>query len=68
MKTTKLEKEITAQTGVKTKLCLSEEHIATAGVVVKAVDNRVFVDNTFESILRRREKELKPKIAKILFS
>jgi len=61
-------KEITAKTGIETKLSLSQEHIQNAGVVVKTVDNKIFVDNTFESILKRQEKELKIKIAKILFS
>ena len=63
-----LTKQITARTNNKTKLTLAKEHIQSAGVMVKTVDNKIFVDNTFESIVNRREKELKTKIAKILFS
>ncbi|MDG6222767.1 MAG: V-type ATP synthase subunit E family protein [Candidatus Bathyarchaeota archaeon] len=63
----KLAKEITSKTGVETKLSFSNENITAAGVVVKTFDNKIFVDNTFDSILRREEKELKIKIAQILF-
>lgn len=64
----KLAKQITSETGVETKLSLSKENIDSSGVVVKTADNKIFVDNTFESILKRQEKELKIKIAKILFN
>ena len=63
----KAAKEVSARTGVKTNLSISEEPIADAGVVVKTLDGKVFVDNTFGAILRRREKELKIEISKILF-
>lgn len=64
----KLSKEITKKTGAKTKLSLSNEHILTRGVLVKKVEDKIFVDNTFESILNRHQKQLKLKIARILFS
>lgn len=64
----KLNKEITNRTGVETKLKLSKEFIDTGGVKIKTIDNRIVVDNTFEAIIRRRERKLKLKIAGILFS
>ncbi len=64
----KLAKEITKKTGTKTKLSLSNEHILTPGVLVKKVEDNIFVDNSFESILKRQQKQLKLKIAKILFA
>ncbi len=68
LKLNKLEKEIANETGVKTQLKISEQKTDAVGVIVKTVDGRVFVDNTFEAILRRRERELRLKIARILFS
>ena len=62
------ENEITDITGVKTRLTISKKQIEAVGVIVKNVDGRIFVDNTFEAILGRREKELRLKIARILFS
>jgi len=64
----KLSKEIIKKTGAKTKLALSNEHILTPGVFVRKVEDKIFVDNTFEAILKRQQKQLKPKIAKILFA
>ena len=64
----KLNKEITNRTGVETKLKLSKEFIDTGGVKIKTIDKKIVVDNTFEAIIRRRERELKLKIARILFS
>jgi vacuolar-type H+-ATPase subunit E/Vma4 len=64
----KLEKEISDRCGAHTQLRLSDQHIKAVGVIVKTVDNRIFVDNTFEAILNRQERELRLKIAQILFS
>ena len=63
-----LEKEISAKTGVDTKLKFSDQHIVAVGVIVKTADDRIFVDNTFESILSRRERKLRIEIARILFN
>ncbi|MBT8172429.1 hypothetical protein KJN74_06125 [Candidatus Bathyarchaeota archaeon] len=63
----KLSKDISEKTGVKTKLKLSENYINSPGVKIRTIDNQIYVDNTFEAIIRRREKELKLKISKILF-
>ena len=61
--------EATAEkTGVKTRLKLSKQKAETlGGAMVKTIDGRIVLDNTFEAILKRREKELRFKIAKILF-
>jgi vacuolar-type H+-ATPase subunit E/Vma4 len=63
-----LGKKITKRTGVRTQLKFSKQTIKAAGVIVKTSDGRIFVDNTFEAILSRREKELKLRIARILFN
>ena len=63
-----LSKKIADRTGVKTKLNFSKQQIKAVGVIVKTTDGRIFVENTFEAILRRRERELRLKIARILFS
>ena len=68
LKLNKLGKKIADETGVKTQLEISKQQIKAVGVIVKTVDGRVFVDNTFEAILSRRERELRLKIARILFS
>jgi len=62
-----LAEAIAEKTGVKTQLVLSKERIDALGVIVKTADGRIVVDNTFEAILKRREKELRLKIAEILF-
>jgi vacuolar-type H+-ATPase subunit E/Vma4 len=63
-----LAKAITEKTDKKTQLKLSKQKIETfGGAVVKTVDGKIVADNTFEAILKRREKELRFKIAKILF-
>ena len=63
-----LNKKIADRTCVKTKLNFSKQQIKPVGVIVKTTDGRIFVENTFEAILRRRERELRLKIARILFS
>lgn len=68
LKPNKLEKKIADGTGVKTQLKISKQQTKAVGVIVKTVDGKIFVDNTFEAILSRRERELRLKIARILFS
>ena len=63
-----LEKEISDRIGLETHLSLSDQQITDVGVIVKTIDNRFFVDNTFKGILSRRERKLRLKIAQILFS
>ena len=62
-----LAESIAENTGVKTQLKISKEKIDAHGAIVKTSDGRIVVDNTFEAMLKRREKELRFKIAKILF-
>lgn len=63
-----LAKRIAEKTEKKTQLRLSKQEIENfGGAVVKTVDGRIVADNTFEAIIERREKELRFKIAKILF-
>jgi vacuolar-type H+-ATPase subunit E/Vma4 len=64
----KLEKEISDRSGVRIQLEVSEQKTKDVGVIVKTIDDQIFVDNTFEAILSRRERELRLKIARILFS
>ena len=64
----KMKKQITNNTGVKTQLKLSKEKSKDAGAIVKGQDGKIFEDNTFEAILKRRKKELTMKASKILFS
>lgn len=68
LKLNKLENGITDIIGVKTRLTISKKQIEAVGVIVKTVDGRIFVENTFEAILGRRERELRLEIARILFS
>ncbi len=68
LKLNKLEKKIADGTGVKTRLKISKQQTKAVGVIVKTNDGKIFVDNTFEAILSRRERELRLKIARILFS
>jgi vacuolar-type H+-ATPase subunit E/Vma4 len=68
LKLNKLEKKIADETDVKTRLKISKQQIKAVGVIVKINDGRIFVDNTFKAILSRRERELRLKIARILFS
>ena len=63
-----LAKEIGDKTGFETKMNLSKEITKViGGAIVRTADGRIIMDNTFDDILRRREKELRSEIAKILF-
>ena len=68
LKLDKLAKEISEKTGFETKLRLSEEKPKViGGAMVRTTNGKVIMDNTFDDILGRREKDLRSKIAKILF-
>ena len=68
LKLDKLAKEICEKTGFETKLRLSEEKAKViGGAMLRTINGRVIMDNTFDDILGRREKDLRSKIAKILF-
>ena len=63
-----LAKEIGEKTNFKTKLRLSKEKLEViGGAIIRTANGKVLMDNTFDDILRRREKELRSEIAKILF-
>jgi len=68
LKLSMLAKAIAEKTGTKTQLKLSKQKIeALGGAVVQTPDGRIVVNNTFEATLKRREKELRLKIVRILF-
>ena len=67
LKISALGEAITEKTGVETQLVVSNEVIKPLGVIVKTEDGRIVVDSTFEAIMKRRERELRFKIARILF-
>ena len=68
LKLDKLAKEIGEKTGFETKLRLSEEKAKViGGAMVRTINGKVIMDNTFDDILKRREKDLRFKITKILF-
>jgi V/A-type H+-transporting ATPase subunit E len=67
IKINKLEKRITNKTGNKTRLTISKQQTNKIGAILRTKDGKIFVDNTFEAIFKRRERELRLKIAKTLF-
>jgi V/A-type H+-transporting ATPase subunit E len=68
LKLDKLAKEISEKTGVETKLKLAEEKTKViGGAMLRTMDGKIIMDNTFEDILKRREKDIRSKMAKILF-
>ena len=68
LKLDNLAKEISEKTGCKTKLNMSKEKPEViGGAIVRTADGKLIMDNTFDDILRRRERELRSEIAKILF-
>jgi len=65
----KIASEVSEKTGVKTTLEKSGETIyATGGAIIRRKDRSLLINNTFESILEREEKDIRVKIAKILFA
>lgn len=63
-----ISKRISSETGLYTKLSLSEKKHKDYGAIVKTVDEKVIVDNLLSSIIGRMDKELRQKAAKIIFS
>ena len=60
--------KITDNTVMPLELRFSKQQIKIVGVIIKTVDGWIFGANTFDAILSRRERELKLKIARTLFS
>jgi len=68
LKMDKLSREISKGTGVETKLRFAKEKTkALGGPILRTIDGKIVMDNTFDDIFKRREKDLRYKIAKILF-
>jgi vacuolar-type H+-ATPase subunit E/Vma4 len=64
----KLSKKISSRTKTKVELNLSKEKIQViGGAMLKTDDGRVVMDNTFDDILKQKEKIIKDKISEILF-
>jgi len=62
-------KKVMSRTKTEVKMILSEEKIQViGGVVLKTNDGKVIMDNTFDDIIKQKEKILKDKISKILFN
>lgn len=63
-----LTKTIIEKTGKWTELNISNERIEfLGGCVIRRYDGKIVINNTFPVILKRRERDLRFKIAKILF-
>ena len=63
-----LTKTIIEKSGKWTELTISNERLdSLGGCVIRRHDGKIVVNNTFPVILKRRERDLKFKIAKILF-
>ena len=68
LKLNAISKTVSEKTGNRTELKLSKERTkASGGVIVKSADGKVVLDNTLEAMLKRRERELRLRIAKNLF-
>ena len=64
----KLAKEIGSRTKTQTKLILSKNKLSIiGGAMLKTSDGKIIMDNTFDDILRQRERILKSRISEILF-
>jgi vacuolar-type H+-ATPase subunit E/Vma4 len=63
-----LTKTIIEKTGKWTEFTISNEKLESlGGCVIKRHDGKIVINNTFSVILKRRERDLRFKIAKILF-
>lgn len=65
----KLSGSIGKKTGVKVKITKSAKKIdVIGGVIIQTTDGKVVMNNTFEGMLNNSEKEIRFKIAQILFT
>lgn len=63
-----LTKNIIEKSGKEVEVMISNTKIKSfGGCVVRTLDGRIIIDNTFSDILKRREREFRFEIAKILF-
>lgn len=64
----KIADEVTKKTKKTTTITVAKGKISGAGgVIVRTADGKIEVDNTFETLLDRFRRELRPTIAEILF-
>ena len=64
----KLAQKISKETGKPTKLRIVKEKAEiSGGVKVRNSDGKITVDNTFDDILKRKDRDLRKKIAEVLF-
>lgn len=62
-------KRVTEKTGVKTTIeKANETTYATGGAIIRRKDGTLLINNTFEAIFEREEKDIRAKIAKILLT
>jgi vacuolar-type H+-ATPase subunit E/Vma4 len=65
----KLAEKIGEKTGKETKVTKSAKKLETiGGVIIKSMDGKTVMNNTFEGILKNSESEIRFKIAQILFT
>ncbi|MBS7247375.1 MAG: V-type ATP synthase subunit E family protein [Candidatus Jordarchaeales archaeon] len=65
----KIAEEVSKKTGVRTTIEKAKDTVyATGGAIIRRKDGSLLVDNTFEAVFERKEKELRTKIARILFT
>ncbi len=68
LKLSKLAQKISKETGKPTKLRIVGEKVEiSGGVKVRNSDGKITVDNTFDDILKRKDRDLRKKIAEVLF-
>ncbi|MFX1486286.1 MAG: V-type ATP synthase subunit E [Promethearchaeota archaeon] len=64
----KIADEVTNKTKKTTTMTVSKDNVnATGGVIVRTADGKIEVDNTFDALLDRFKRELRPSIAGVLF-
>ncbi|MHA1638467.1 MAG: V-type ATP synthase subunit E [Candidatus Thorarchaeota archaeon] len=60
-------KEIGAKTGRKVAVTISKDRVhSTGGVIIRTLDGKKFVDNTFESRLERFQNDIRDKVSAIV--
>ena len=65
----KLAEKIGEKTGTKTKITKSGKKIdAIGGAIIQTTDGKIVMNNTFEGILHNYEREIRFRIAQILFT
>lgn len=61
-------KRVEKETGNKTTLTLAQEKLSSiGGVIIRKPDGSILIDNTFDAIIDRSLRDIRMRIAKILF-